>query len=161
MEAITETRFHRRGFLAMLGSGAGYLAMAAAGAGSLAMAGCDPIAEIKAWIPVGLNALQSIVTLLGPLVPPGVAAIIGVVKVAFSDLLDAIQQYQTAPPADTATWLGKIKTFMSDLTTSPLGETVDAAGSRAYGGLMLWNSGTLSSMSALWDRTFLILFIFE
>jgi hypothetical protein len=68
------------------------------------------------WIPVGLAAVDSIITLLGPLVPPGAIAIITLVKAAFADLSAAITQYNNdTNPADKDSLLAKIKTILKDI----------------------------------------------
>ena len=83
------------------------------------LAGCGVFSDILTWIPIGLTAIQGIVTVLGPLVSPGAAAIIALIKVAFSDLSATITQYQNdTNTADKATLLAKIRTILNDIVTN-------------------------------------------
>lgn len=106
----------RRNFLKMAGTGA---IMVSAGGLSLATSGCNIIQDIQNWIPVGLAALNSIQTLLGPLVSPAVTPFITIIKTGFADLLAATQAYANdTNPADKATSIAKIQTALNDITTN-------------------------------------------
>ena len=91
----------------------------AAGAFSITMTGCNVFDDILSWIPVGIAAIDGVVTVLGPLVGPGPAAIIALIKGAFADLVAAVTQYRNdANPADKATLVAKIRTLLSDIVTN-------------------------------------------
>lgn len=78
--------------------------------------GCNVFDDILNWVPVGLTAIQGIVTLLGPLVPPGAITILNLVKAAFADLVAAVNDYKNdTNPADKATLLAKIRTLLNDI----------------------------------------------
>lgn len=86
---------------------------------SVVMVGCGVFANILAWIPVGIAAIDSIVALLGPLVPPGAAGIILLIKAAFADLSAAVTQYNNdTNPADKATLLAKIRTLLNAIAVN-------------------------------------------
>ncbi len=102
---------NRRTFASRIGS---FALLAFAGGFSLSLTGCNVFSNILNWIPVGLSAIDSIITLLGPLVPPPAIAIIVLVKAAFADLSAAISQYNAdTNPADKSSLLAKIKTLLS------------------------------------------------
>jgi hypothetical protein len=80
----------RRDFLTF--SGAALLAGAAVAA--IPLTGCKlSLQDLENYIPVALNAVAGIVTVLqaAGVIPPGVASIINTVKVGLDDLLTAIQ----------------------------------------------------------------------
>jgi hypothetical protein len=96
-------------------TGSGLLWLAA-GFSALTMQGCNVFDSIMTWIPIGLTALQGIVIVLGPLIGPGAAAIIVLIKAAFADLSAAVSEYNAdTNPADKATLLAKIRTFLGDI----------------------------------------------
>ena len=72
-------------------------------------------ADILKYIPIGLNAFASIISLLTGfgLLAPGVAALVLLVKAAFVDLQTVIQQYDNAPAASKVTLLEKISTALA------------------------------------------------
>ena len=79
------------------------------------MAGCNVIDSILTWVPVGLTALQGIVTLLGPLIGPA-AGIVLLIKAGFADLSAALTDYKNdTNPADKNTLLAKIRTLLADI----------------------------------------------
>lgn len=91
----------------------------AVGSSAVFMTGCNVFTDILNWIPVGLTALNGIITVLGPLIPPGAASIITIIKAAFADLQAAITQYNAdTNPADKATLLAKIRTFLADIVNN-------------------------------------------
>jgi hypothetical protein len=95
------------------------LLLFSAGTSALFLGGCNVFNDILTWIPIGLTALQGIVTVLGPLMPPGAAAIIVLIKATFADLSAAISEYNAdANPTDKATLLAKIRTFLSDIVNN-------------------------------------------
>jgi hypothetical protein len=80
------------------------------------LSGC-PIASVESaietWVPVGLNALGIIVSLI-----PGLslaAPIVMLVKAGFADVMTAINQYNAAPAADKMTLKEKIATALTIL----------------------------------------------
>lgn len=107
--------FNRREF----GKRTGVGLFALATAGSISLTGCSVFTDILNWIPIGIAALNGIVTVLGSLVPPQAAVFIGLAKAAFADLAAAVTQYNNdTNPADKATLLAKIRTFLSDVATN-------------------------------------------
>lgn len=98
-------------------AGAGTLALAAGT--SLLLVGCTVFDNLLTWIPIGITAINGIVTVLGAFLPPGGAIIIGLVKAAFADLAATITEYKSdTNPADKATLLAKIKTILGDIVTN-------------------------------------------
>jgi hypothetical protein len=103
-------------------SGSGVAALLISGSGSLLLSGCNVIASIKAYIPVGIAAFSGVVSLLSGLgiIPPGtgtvIALLVGLVKSGFADLMAAIDQYNAAPAADKATLLAKVSLILSDVS---------------------------------------------
>ena len=98
-------------------AGAGTLALAAGT--SLFLVGCSVFDSILTWIPIGITAINGIVTVLGAFLPAGGAIIIGLVKAAFADLAATITEYKSdTNPADKATLLAKIKTILGDIVTN-------------------------------------------
>lgn len=83
-----------------------------------AMSSCGVFDDILLWVPIGLTALQGIVIVLGPLIGPAASAIIILIKAAFADLSAAVTAYKNdTNPADKATLLAKIRTFLGDIVT--------------------------------------------
>jgi hypothetical protein len=103
-------------------SGSGVTALLIAGSGSLFLSGCNVIASIKAYIPVGIAAFTGVVSLLSGLgiIPPGtgtaIALLVGLVKSGFADLMAAIDQYNAAPAADKSTLLAKVSLILSEVS---------------------------------------------
>lgn len=110
------TPMTRRGFGKLTGTG--LLALAIASTSSL-LQGCSAFTNILNWIPVGINAVNSILVILGPLVPPGAVAIMVLVKAAFADLAATVTQYNNdSNPADKATLVAKIRTILADIVSN-------------------------------------------
>jgi hypothetical protein len=82
---------NRRSFAKSLSTG--FFLLLAFGS-TVFLGGCNAVSDLENWIPVGLTALAAIVKLLGPLVPPQVAAAIAIVQAAFSAVLTAIKNYK-------------------------------------------------------------------
>jgi hypothetical protein len=87
---------------------------------SLTLTGCSALTDLLNWIPVGLQAISSILSLLsgaGVVVGPAISTIIGLIQVGLADLRLAIVEYQsTVPPPAGA--LAKIDTFLADLVSN-------------------------------------------
>jgi predicted PurR-regulated permease PerM len=101
----------------MLTTGAG--AIAFAGGGLTGCTAASVFAQIQAWVPVGLSALQGILTVLAPVIGPiggSIGVIVGLIKASFADLMAAVSEYQNAPAAQKATLLDKIKLILQDLS---------------------------------------------
>lgn len=104
----------RRGFNKTLGLGSLFVLIGS----SLSLEGCSVFDSILTWVPIGLTALQGIVTVLGPLIGPA-AGIITLIKAAFADLSAAVSAYKNdTNPADKATLLAKIRTFLGDIVNN-------------------------------------------
>ena len=86
---------------------------------SITLTGCNVFSDILSWIPVGITAINGILTVLGTLVPPGALFIISQVKSGFADLAAAVREYQAdTNPADKSTLLEKIRTLLLDIVTN-------------------------------------------
>ena len=89
---------------------------------SLTFEGCTAgsvFNSILTWIPIGISAIQGIVTLLDGLVPPGASAIITLVNAAFASLSATVTEYNNdTNPADKATLLAKIHTILADIVSN-------------------------------------------
>lgn len=90
--------------------------LALASIGSVFTAGCDIWSQIQAWVPAGIAAFESVVTLVAPLAAPGIDAIAELVKAGFASLASAVNQYINAPAADKATFKQKVLLILSQLT---------------------------------------------
>ena len=103
----------RRSFLSAV------VAIAALGP-TVLLTGCSALTDLLNWIPVGLQAISSILSLLsgaGVVVGPAISTIIGLIQVGLTDLRLAIVEYQsTVPPPAGA--LAKIDTFLADLVSN-------------------------------------------
>jgi hypothetical protein len=100
----------RRNFGKLVGAGAlgGTLGMTTMGLS------CGSVfTDIENYVPIGLAAFQEIISLVAPAEAAVLAPIIAIVKATFADLTSIITQYQNAPAADKATWLGKVKTAVN------------------------------------------------
>ena len=101
--------------------------LVAVGSGTMLLEGCTfggVIAEIKAYIPIGIAAFNGVVTLLTGLgiIPPGtstlLALLIAAVKGGFADIIAAIDAYNNAPAADKTTLLQKISLILSEISAN-------------------------------------------
>jgi hypothetical protein len=107
---------NRRNFVKSSITGLTSLAL---GGSVISMTGCNVFQDIQTWIPIGLVAVQGIITVLGPLVPPQAVAIIVLIKAAFADLSAAITSYNNdTNPVDKSTLLAKIRTFLGDIVSN-------------------------------------------
>lgn len=103
----------------MFGKMASFLLLGLTAGASAFLAGCGVFADIEAWVPIGVAAVNGIVTVLGALLPPGAVAIIALVKAGFADLTATITEYQNdTNPADKATWEAKIATILNDIASN-------------------------------------------
>jgi hypothetical protein len=71
--------------------------------------------DIQTYVPVGIAAFESILTLVAPLQAPGVDAIAELVKAAFAVLAGAIDQYIAAPAASKSTLIEKVSLALADV----------------------------------------------
>jgi phage-related protein len=97
----------RRQFGKLVGTGA-----LAVGIGEVTLGlSCASLeADLEKYVPIGLSAFQTIVSLVDPPIAAAVAGVITLVKAGFADVAAAVQDYQDAPAANKATLLGKIST---------------------------------------------------
>lgn len=107
----------RRGFLKNVGA---LFMLAAVGISSMGVSCQNVFTDLLNWIPVGLSAVASVLTLLsgaGIVLGPMVVATIGLITASLNDLKLAIVEYQstTPPPAGA---LAKIDTFLADLVSN-------------------------------------------
>jgi hypothetical protein len=99
------------------------LAVAVLFSGGLSLVGCTAssvMQDLFNWIPVGLSAVNSVLTLLsgaGILLGPGVLVTIAMIQTGLTDLKLAIAQYQSTTPPPVGS-LAKIDTFLSDLVSN-------------------------------------------
>jgi hypothetical protein len=99
---------NRRAFNRMLLLGMAAIAMP--------MTGCDIVADLIDYIPWIVRALNSIQSILGSFMPPPAGAILSIILGALADLQASLVQYQAdSIPADKASLLAKIKTFLRDI----------------------------------------------
>lgn len=81
-----------------------------------ALMGCGVFSDILAWTSVASVAIDGIVTVLGPFMPPGGATVILAIKSFLADLAGAASEYESdTNPADKATLLAKIRTLLTDI----------------------------------------------
>jgi len=106
---------NRRSFIKI--SSTGVLSFAI---GSVAtLDGCTVFDDILTWVPIGLTAIQGIVTVLGPLISPGALTILALIKAGFADLSAAVSEYNNdTNPADKANLLSKIRTILADIVSN-------------------------------------------
>lgn len=110
MQVMTRRSFGQASTLAFLAFG--FL-------GSLfTMVGCNVWTEIEQWVPVGITAFESVITLVAPMASPGLNAIAETVKAGFAALAAAVDQYIAAPAADKATLLQKVQLIFEDVSTN-------------------------------------------
>jgi hypothetical protein len=86
----------------------------------LTLEGCnatDVWHQIETWVPVGIDAFDSILAIVDPLMAPGAAAIALLVKAGFASLASAIDGYLNAPASEKTTWAAKVKLILSQLGT--------------------------------------------
>lgn len=86
----------------------------------LCVTGCNVFTDILNWVPIGINAISGVLSLLGGagiVLGPGVVALLGLIQAGLTDLRLAIVEYQstTPPPAGA---LAKIDTFLGDLVNN-------------------------------------------
>jgi hypothetical protein len=110
---ITRRQFH--GHLVR-----GGLALAVAGT-SLSLEGCPisisgVLTAIENWVPIGLDAIDTILTLLGPIGTPYLA-IIALVKAGFAQLVLDIKAYQAITPPPVGA-LAKIEATLNVIVTN-------------------------------------------
>jgi hypothetical protein len=94
--------------------GRGTLALAAGGS-ALLLDGCSVWTEIEAYVPLGIDALTSIVDLLDPALAAAVDAAAGTIKAEFNQLAAAVTDYLNAPAADKATLKEKVATILTSI----------------------------------------------
>jgi hypothetical protein len=86
----------------------------ALGIGEVTMGfGCGVFTDILTYVPIGLEAFETIISLLDPSLATALAPIIVKVKAALADIAAAVQAYQNAPASEKATLLGKITTAIN------------------------------------------------
>jgi hypothetical protein len=104
----------RREFHGHLAKGAAVVALAGT---TLELEGCNVFTEIEAWIPLGIDAVNGILSVLaanGVLLPPQVTAIVNLIMAGLTALKGAIAEYEaTTPPPQGA--LQKIETIFQDI----------------------------------------------
>jgi hypothetical protein len=78
--------------------------------------GCSVISDLLKYIPVALQAISGVITVLtggGIAIAPIVNLVLTDAKAAFADLSADITAYDNAPASDKSTWLGKVSTALS------------------------------------------------
>jgi hypothetical protein len=118
-----ETRLTRRELFKVSGSSVGLYFMASSF--TLLSGGCtfgSVFSQIQAWVPVGLNAFNGVLTILegagviNPIAGSAVALLIQTIQAAFAQLAADVQAYQsiTPPPAGA---LAKIEATLGIIVT--------------------------------------------
>jgi hypothetical protein len=107
----------RRGFMGHM-TGGGML-LASAGMLEMSMlkscSATDVWHEIEAWLPTGIDAFDTILAIVDPVMSPAIDAIAALVKAGFASLSAAIDSYLNAPAVDKATWAQKVKLILQDI----------------------------------------------
>jgi len=81
--------------------------------------GCGIFSDILAWTNIAGIAIDGIVNVLGPFMPPGGGQIIQLIKAFLTDLAGTVTEYENdTNPADKATLLAKIRTLLGDIATN-------------------------------------------
>lgn len=111
---------NRRSFAQKVGS---FLLLAVADGSCAVMISCpsgsNVFKDILSWVPTAVSAINGIVTVLGPLMPPGSAAIITLIDAGLATLAATVTQYENdTNPADKATLEAKIRTILNDVLTN-------------------------------------------
>jgi hypothetical protein len=97
---------------------AGAVTLVLASAASIELSGCNVWTDIETWVPVGIAAFESVVTLVAPLASPAVTAIAETVKAGFAALAAAVNQYISAPASQKTTFLAKVQLIFEDIATN-------------------------------------------
>jgi hypothetical protein len=71
--------------------------------------------EVEAWVPVGIDAFDEIVSLVLPLESPAIEGIAAMVKAGFSAVAAAVDGYLGAPASEKATWKQKLLLALTEL----------------------------------------------
>jgi hypothetical protein len=103
----------RRSFAQTVGMG---VAAVASMGSLLTMTGCNFLTDLVKYIPVAIQAVTGILSVLsggGIGIPPLVSTVLGDVKAAFADLSADIEAYQNAPADSKATLLAKVSEALS------------------------------------------------
>jgi hypothetical protein len=109
-------KFLKQGFFAALG--ARMLLAGATGGAALFMMGCNVFEDIENWVPVGLAAFQSVVSLLAsagvinPVADAGINLLISAITNAFNQIVADVKAYQAITPAPAGA-LQKIQATLS------------------------------------------------
>jgi len=82
---------------------------------TITLEGCNVWADIQAWVPAGIAAFESVVTLVAPMAAPALNTIATTVEAGFSALAAAVNQYINAPAASKATFKQKVLLIFSQL----------------------------------------------
>lgn len=114
---------NRRSFL-------GTSALAVAGASTLTLDGCtfgSVMSNLAKYLPIGLTALAGIANLISPGVGTAIAALIGLINVAWGGLQAAVNAYNSAPAASKQTALEKVLVAL-DVVQEYLAKTAASLG---------------------------------
>jgi hypothetical protein len=104
---INRREFGKRTGLALLGLAAG---------GAVLSEGCNVVGDLISYIPYITQALNAITTILGSFMPAPATVILNAIEGGLATLSAALTEYQNDPlPADKATLLAKIETFLRDI----------------------------------------------
>ena len=69
--------------------------------------------DISTYVPIGIQAFDTVLSLIDPPLALALAPIVKEVKVAFADLAAAVSAYNNAPASQKATLSGKITTALN------------------------------------------------
>ncbi len=103
---------------------------AAAGPSLLTLEGCSfgsVMAELGKYLPIGLQALAGIASLISPAAGAAISALIGLINAAWGGLQAAVNAYNSAPAADKQTALQKVLEAL-DAVQSTIAQTTTALG---------------------------------
>src|SRR5271163_217896 len=103
---------------------------AAAGPSLLTLEGCafgSVMAQLGKYLPIGLQALAGIASLISPGAGAAISALIGLINAAWGGLQAAVNAYNSAPAASKQTALEKVLEAL-DAVQSTIAQTSTALG---------------------------------
>jgi hypothetical protein len=108
----------RREFIGHLGLGAA--TVATLGTATLGMSGCNVWTDLESWIPVGISAVNGILSILemnGIVIAAPIQLIVNTIQAAFTALEAAVKEYQSTTPPPVGV-LQKIETIFQDIVSN-------------------------------------------
>lgn len=147
---------NRRNFLAHTSLGTAAVISGCFGTVAEFEEGCSfssVMSQLAKYLPIGLQALAGVATLINPAAGSAVAGIIGLVNTAWGALQGAVNDYNSAPAASKQTTLEKVLVALDSVqeylasVTKSLGVSSDTVVKAATAALLLIST-TLASIEA-------------